>query len=130
MTQQDQQFLQDSPETSHLAQSSRVSQHLIHKDILFHHQARQLIEIPDFGAVKSVLVVFWWDIQHVDNIDYITISTTGNAQDFGDINTSKKDILQASSCKNSHGVFNGGADAWCRKHTDFMQVPLEMHRFW
>ena len=34
-----------SPETSHLAQSSRVSQHLILKDILFHHQARQNKEI-------------------------------------------------------------------------------------
>ena len=40
-TQQFLQIIHHSPEISHLAQSSRVSQHLIHKDILFHHQARQ-----------------------------------------------------------------------------------------
>ena len=44
-TQQHQHSLQDSSETSHSAQSSEVSQHLIHKDILFHHQARQNKEV-------------------------------------------------------------------------------------
>ena len=43
--QQTPQRIQDFPETSHLAQSSGVSQHLILKDILFHHQVQQLIEI-------------------------------------------------------------------------------------
>ena len=48
-----------SPETSHLAQSSRVSQHLILKDILFHHQARQQRDFQTLVLLMlPVLVVF------------------------------------------------------------------------
>ena len=42
----------------------------------------------------------------LDRIDYITIATTGNAQDFGDLTAAKTAV---SSCSNgSRGVFAGG----------------------
>jgi len=42
-------------------------------------------------------------------IDYITIDTTGNATDFGDLSTSKNG---ASGCSNgTRGLFGGGGDA-------------------
>ena len=78
------QIIHHSPETSHLAQSSGVSQHLIHKDILFHHQVRQKI-----SKRQVVVEWFWWilSIQRVQMLILIilTIASLGNAQDFGDL---------------------------------------------
>ncbi|WP_440233636.1 hypothetical protein, partial [Escherichia coli] len=44
---------------------------------------------------------------YVNTIDYVTISSTGNAQDFGDLNSPVRRIL--SGCSSStRGLFGGG----------------------
>ena len=42
----------------------------------------------------------------VNNIDYVTISSTGNAADFGDLRDKKTQIFGVSN--NVHGIFGGG----------------------
>jgi len=44
-------------------------------------------------------------------IDYITINTTGNATDFGDLTVARQVIGSTSSGTNNRGVFGGGQDA-------------------
>ena len=39
-------------------------------------------------------------------INYITISTTGNAQDFGDLTSAKRTLVGASN--STRGLFAGG----------------------
>ena len=41
-----------------------------------------------------------------NTIDYITIATTGNAQDFGDAQTAVNNLAATSNCL--RGVFGGG----------------------
>ena len=45
------------------------------------------------GRGLFVLVEFWSILRFINVIDYITISSSGNAQDFGDLNKQEMDIL-------------------------------------
>jgi hypothetical protein len=47
---------------------------------------------------------------HVNNIDYITITTAGNATDFGDLSVGRSELVATSD--GSRGVFAGGYDAF------------------
>ena len=49
--------------------------------------------------------------QSVNVIDYITITSTGNATDFGDLPVAKRDHTSTSNMTNNRGVFAGGYDA-------------------
>ena len=73
---------------SHLAQSLRVSQHLILKDILFHHQARQLIEI------ELVVVDYGGGSQpgNTNAIEYFSITTQGETFAFGDLTEARRGV--------------------------------------
>lgn len=44
----------------------------------------------------------------VNTIDYVTIASTGNATDFGDLTTVRRYVASASS--ETRGVFAGGQD--------------------
>jgi len=44
-------------------------------------------------------------------IDYIIISTSGNALDFGDLTVDRSELSATSNGTNDRGVFGGGADS-------------------
>ena len=56
----------------------------------------------------------------VTPIDFITISTFGNAQDFGDLTATRKSIDGASS--NTRGLFAAGATPSLSKSIDFITI--------
>jgi len=57
----------------------------------------------------------------VNNIDYITISSTGNAQDFGDLSVARTMLSGCSST--TRGVFHGGIASGVRKDTiDYVTI--------
>ena len=65
------------------------------------------------SSTRSVIASGWSDISplnpgtYVNTVDYVTISTTGNALDFGDTTTNA--VLEGAACSNSiHGLFAGG----------------------
>jgi len=45
---------------------------------------------------------------NLNTIDYITISTTGNATDFGDLTSARSSLAATSNHANNRGVFGGG----------------------
>ena len=49
-----------------------------------------------------------WDGYDVNTIDYITISSPGNAQDFGDLTIARDGLTATSNGTNNRGVFGGG----------------------
>ena len=64
-------------------------------------------QFPNFGAIESARGVYasgYFPFYNV--IDYITISTTGNAQDFGDLVTATYGASGSSS--STRGLFAGG----------------------
>jgi len=79
---------------------------------------------PDFGAVDAASArgVFGGGRtpSYLNTIDYITISTTGNAQDFGDLTQARGYI--ASSSSRTRGVFNGGGVPGAVNTQDFITI--------
>jgi len=79
---------------------------------------------PDFGAVDAASArgVFGGGRtpSYLNTIDYITISTTGNAQDFGDLTQARGYI--ASSSSRTRGVFNGGGTPGAVNTQDFITI--------
>jgi hypothetical protein len=51
----------------------------------------------------------WYDAGHLDTIEYITISTPGNATDFGDLSQGRYGLAACSNGLYDRGVFGGGA---------------------
>jgi hypothetical protein len=45
-------------------------------------------------------------------IDYITISTTGDAQDFGDLSSGRTNLAATSNGTGDKGFFAGGYELW------------------
>ena len=58
---------------------------------------------------------------HTDVIDFFTISTLGDAQDFGDLTVSRFGIGSGSS--RTRGMFMGGATPTRRNDIDFITIP-------
>ena len=58
---------------------------------------------------------------HTNVIDYFTISTLGDAQDFGDLSVSRFGIGAGAS--RTRGVFMGGAQPSRRNDIDFITIP-------
>ena len=81
---------------------------------------------PDFGAVDAASArgVFGGGSQpfstKLNLIEYITISTTGNAQDFGDLTVARGAIFGCSS--NVRGVFAGGASPSNDNTIDYVTI--------
>jgi len=79
---------------------------------------------PDFGAVDagSARGLFGGGRtpSYLDTIDYITIATTGNAQDFGNLTVARG--YMSSSSSRTRGVFNGGATPGALKTQDFITI--------
>ena len=79
---------------------------------------------PDFGAVDAASArgVFGGGRTptYLNTIDYVTISTTGNAQDFGDLTHARGYI--ASSSSRTRGVFNGGGVPGAVNTQDFITI--------
>ena len=79
---------------------------------------------PDFGAIDAASArgVFGGGRtpSYLDTIDYITISTTGNAQDFGNLTQARGYIMSSSS--RTRGVFNGGAVPGAVNTQDFITI--------
>ena len=79
---------------------------------------------PDFGAVDAASArgVFGGGRapSYLNTIDYVTISTTGNAQDFGDLTQARGYI--ASSSSRTRGVFNAGATPGAVNTQDFITI--------
>ena len=55
-----------------------------------------------------------------NNIEYITIATTGNAQDFGDL--SETEVYKAGMCSPTRGLFAGGSDPSISNVIDFVTI--------
>ena len=74
-TQQLLQIIHHSPETSQMEQSSGVSQHLIHKDILFYPQVQQLIEIVSVVVVllKVKIMLYHISVSHLKETQKILV---------------------------------------------------------
>ena len=65
------------------------------------------VQIPTRG------IICWWifPVTGQQCIDFVTISTLGNAADFGDLTTSR--IERALGGSNAtRGIFAGGMDIW------------------
>ena len=79
---------------------------------------------PNFGAVDAASArgVFGGGRtpSYNDTIDYITISTTGNAQDFGNLTQARG--YSASSSSRTRGVFNAGATPGAVNTQDFITI--------
>ena len=79
---------------------------------------------PDFGAVDAAsargLFGGGRTPSYLNTIDYVTISTTGNAQDFGDLTQARGYI--ASSSSRTRGVFNAGATPGAVNTQDFITI--------
>jgi len=81
---------------------------------------------PDFKAVPAASArgLFGGGAQPFDTklnlIEFITISTTGNAQDFGDLTVARGAIFGCSS--NVRGVFAGGASPSAGNTIDFVTI--------
>ena len=56
----------------------------------------------------------------VNNIEYITISTEGNAQDFGDLSFTRKEGASASNA--TRGLFFGGNDPSAQNIIDYITI--------
>ena len=57
---------------------------------------------------------------HVNTIRYITIATTGDAQDFGDLN--QDEVYSAGMCSPTRGVFAGGSDPTVSNVIDYITI--------
>ena len=79
---------------------------------------------PDFGAVDAASArgVFGGGRtpSYLNTIDYVTISTTGNAQDFGDLTQARG--YMASSSSRTRGVFNGGGVPGAVNTQDYITI--------
>ena len=79
---------------------------------------------PDFGAVDagSARGLFGGGRTptYLNVIDYVTIASTGNAQDFGDLTHARG--YMASSSSRTRGVFNGGAVPGAVNTQDFITI--------
>ena len=79
---------------------------------------------PDFGAVDAAsargLFGGGRTPSYLNTIDYVTISTTGNAQDFGDLTQARG--YMASSSSRTRGVFNGGGVPGAVNTQDFITI--------
>jgi len=56
---------------------------------------------------------------NLDNIDYVTIATTGNAVDFGNLTVALRD--RAACASSARGVFAGG-EAGASNVIDFVEI--------
>ena len=79
---------------------------------------------PNFGAVDATsargLFGGGRTPSYLNTIDYVTISTTGNAQDFGDLTQARG--YMASSSSRTRGVFNGGGVPSAVNTQDFITI--------
>ena len=57
---------------------------------------------------------------HVNTIRYITIATTGDAQDFGDLN--QDEVYSSGMCSPTRGVFAGGSDPTVSNVIDYITI--------
>ena len=57
---------------------------------------------------------------HVNTIRYITIATTGDAQDFGDLN--QDEVYSAGMSSPTRGVFAGGSDPTISNVIDYITI--------
>ena len=55
-----------------------------------------------------------------NNIEFITIATTGNAQDFGDL--SETEVYKAGMCSPTRGLFAGGSDPSISNTIEFVTI--------
>jgi hypothetical protein len=55
-------------------------------------------------------------------IDYITINTTANALDFGDLTVTRQSVRSTSNGTNERGVFNGGDDGSYSNVIDYITI--------
>ena len=55
-----------------------------------------------------------------NNIEFITIATTGNAQDFGDL--SETEVYKAGMSSSTRGLFAGGSDPSVSNVIDFVTI--------
>ncbi|RLI63485.1 MAG: hypothetical protein DRO67_05660 [Candidatus Asgardarchaeum californiense] len=87
-------------------------------------------EVVAYGDVDSVYYVpppgdrgLFGGGNYTDTIDYITISSTGNASDFGDLYTGLRSLASTSNGSNNRGVFGGGETAF-NKRTTLVYVTI------
>ena len=55
-------------------------------------------------------------------IDYITISSTGNATDFGNLSTARNSLAATSNGTTGRGVFGGGYDGSASDVIDYITI--------
>jgi len=57
---------------------------------------------------RGIFAGGWANSDPIDDIDYIAISTAGDAQDFGNLTTTRQALAGTSNGTNNRGVFGGG----------------------
>ena len=58
-----------------------------------------------------------------NTIDYVTISSPGNATDFGDLTVARRYLAATSNGTNDRGIFGGGYDGSARVNTiDYVTI--------
>jgi len=60
---------------------------------------------------RGVIGAGWDDVNTFNTVSYITISTTGDATDFGDLTDDRRGLSATSNGQTDRGVFAGGVDA-------------------
>ena len=61
-----------------------------------------------FGACSNATRALFAGGYYSNNIDFVTIASTGNAQDFGDMTLQRRRV---ASCSSSTRAVNGGGDS-------------------
>ena len=72
------------------------------------------------SSIRGLFALGSNDSGTYNNIEYITIATTGNAADFGDL--SETEVYKAGMCSPTRGLFAGGSDPSVSNVIDYVTI--------
>lgn len=77
---------------------------------------------PISGGDRGLFGGGYLTSSNLSEIDYVTISTTGNAQDFGDITVGRNGLGACSNGGNDRGLFTGGQESSYSNIIDYVTI--------
>jgi len=72
------------------------------------------------SSIRGLFALGSNDSGTYNNIEFITIATTGNSQDFGDL--SETEVYKAGMCSPTRGLFAGGSDPSVSNVIDYVTI--------
>ena len=72
------------------------------------------------SSIRGLFALGANDSDHYNSIEYITMATTGNAADFGDL--SETEVYKSGMCSPTRGVFAGGSDPSVSNVIDYVTI--------